>query len=361
MTQQTHKIWPRRNTLEFRKRLLRWYGSHKRVLPWRSDPTPYNVWISEVMLQQTQVQTVLPYYERFMKRFPDVYELAGSGEGEFLSLWSGLGYYGRARNLLRSARRIVTDCGGKLPETFEDLQALPGIGRYTAGAILSIAYNKPEAIVDGNIRRVMCRLHGVEKLPAETFFWKQAQAWVPRDRPSDFNQAVMELGATVCLPLRPECRACPVRSLCTACRQGTQYGIPASRRRRNQEVVELVMLVMKSGGATLLTKQVAGGYIPGRWGLPTRTLPTGDRSIDLAGDLSRSLLGNRAELRPCPPVRHAITHRRIIAQIFKADLETQQPGPGAGGSFMWVDDAHLHRFIISSVFRKAIHSARAAK
>ncbi len=310
------------------------------------------------MLQQTQVRTVLPYYERFIKRFPDIESLARAGESELLSLWSGLGYYSRARNLLRSARRIVTDWSGKLPENLEDLQTLPGIGRYTAGAILSIAFNKPEPVVDGNIRRVMSRLRGAETSPTESFFWQQASAWVPSKRPSDFNQAVMELGAMVCLPSHPECRACPVSSLCVACRQGTQDVIPVSRRGRDPQPVELVMLVLESSGATLLRRHSATGYIPGQWGLPTATLLKGSIPIRIAGELSRKLLGDRVELRSCTPVRHTITHRRILAHIFVADLERQQFSPAAGESLAWIDHGELHRYVISSVYRKAIRSAR---
>ncbi len=309
------------------------------------------------MLQQTQVRTVLPYYERFIKRFPDIYSLARAREKELLSLWSGLGHYSRARNLLRSARRIVTDWGGKLPEHLEDLQALPGIGRYTAGAILSIAFNKPEPVVDGNIRRVICRLQGVETLPPESFFWQQALAWVPSKRPSDFNQALMELGAMVCLPSNPDCPACPVRSHCVACRQGTQDAIHVSRHGRDSEPVELVMLVLESFGATLLKKHSEEDYIPGQWGLPTATIREGSPPLRIARELSRKLLGDEIELRSCAPVRHTITHRRILAHIFRADLKGQSFIPAAGKTLVWIDHRQLHRYIISSVYRKAIRSA----
>jgi A/G-specific adenine glycosylase len=198
-------MWDWEKTRNFQERLLHWYGRHKRELPWRSNPAPYRVWVSEIMLQQTQAKTVLPYYDRFFKRFPDIQSLARASEQEVLALWAGLGYYGRARNLHRAARQIVDDHGGVFPDKLEEILMLPGIGRYTAGAICSIAFNRPLPIVDGNVRRVIRRLHGIGRRIPESHFWNQASAWVPEGKTSAFNQAVMELGALVCLPHRPLC------------------------------------------------------------------------------------------------------------------------------------------------------------
>jgi len=206
MGARIYQIWRREKTRKFQERILSWHRRHGRSLPWRRRPTPYRVWVSEAMLQQTQVQTVLPYYRRFLRRFPGIKALAAASEAEVTALWAGLGYYSRARNLHRAAGKIVAEHRGKFPDSKDSLLELPGVGRYIAGAVLSIVYGKAEPVVDGNVRRVIGRLHGLPDKAPDSFYWRQAAAWIPAGKASDFNQAVMELGALVCTPAKPLCR-----------------------------------------------------------------------------------------------------------------------------------------------------------
>ncbi|MBI3289571.1 MAG: A/G-specific adenine glycosylase, partial [Elusimicrobia bacterium] len=216
--------------------LLRWYRAAKRDMPWRRDPTPYRVWISEIMLQQTTVAAVTPKYDLFLRRFPSVSALAAAPEEEVLKHWAGLGYYSRARNLRRAALAIVADHGGRFPSDFDALLALPGVGRYTAGAILSIAFAKPYPLVDGNVVRVFSRLFAMEGRAKDAAFvkkmWPLAESLVPRRNPGDWNQALMELGATICSPESPACGACPVSRRCLAFNQGRPDRLPLPEARR---------------------------------------------------------------------------------------------------------------------------------
>jgi A/G-specific adenine glycosylase len=215
---------------EIATRLAAWFLDHQRPLPWRRGYDPYRVWISEIMLQQTQVDAVLPYFARFMGAFPSLEALASAKEQQVLGLWSGLGYYSRARNLLAAARVVARDHAGELPGDYDALRDLPGIGRYTAGAILSIAFNKPYPIVDGNVRRVLSRVHGWPEAPAERL-WEAAAALVLRAEPRLVNQGLMELGATVCSFRAPRCLSCPIQTDCSAFKTGRQAEIPQPRRR----------------------------------------------------------------------------------------------------------------------------------
>jgi len=340
---------------KFQELLLDWYQHHRRELPWRSHPSAYRVWISEIMLQQTQVRTVLPYYERFVREFPDIRTLAEAPEPAVLAAWAGLGYYSRARNLQRAAQVILGQYQGEFPRKFEELLRLPGIGRYTAGAIDSIAFNQPQPVVDGNVRRVMSRLHGLETRPSESFFWDQAKRWIPTGRASDFNQALMELGALVCVPSLPRCLICPVQLLCEARRRGIQNRIPAPRSTRATESVRLMMLVLARDGKILLARQREAGYIPGEWGLPTRTLRTDDIPEHAAGVLARKILRRPVPLEACRVVRHSITYRQIVIHVFRARLTPEFTTDG--GQFCWSPRAALHRKLTSSAFRKVLDSA----
>jgi A/G-specific adenine glycosylase len=216
----------------FRSELLRWYDGNRRDLPWRKSSDPYRIWLSEIMLQQTRVAAVLDYYENFLERFPDVRALAAASEDVVLAAWSGLGYYRRARFLHRCAREIVAEYGGHFPKTSEALLTLPGIGRYTAAAVASIAFAEPVAVVDGNVERVTQRLTGVNLTAPQ--IWQQAQTLLDELRPGDFNQAMMELGATVCLPRAPRCSMCPVRKWCA-----TQGELPRAEARTRQTKREI--------------------------------------------------------------------------------------------------------------------------
>lgn len=258
----------------FRRPLLKWYRAHRRDLPWRSDtPKPYHVFVSEAMLQQTQVATVVDYFRRFVARFPTVEALAEATEAEVLWLWQGLGYYRRARSLHAAARAIVADHAGRVPDAAEALRRLPGVGRYTAGAVASIAYGRREAILDGNVARVLARVFGLRApidLPSTTAqLWDLAGQLVPKDRPGDFNQAMMELGALVCTPRAPRCLTCPMAKACEANRLGLADALPARLPRRPPRAVEHHALAVERDGRYLLIRRPARGLWAGMWGLPT--------------------------------------------------------------------------------------------
>ena len=250
----------------FADRLLAWFekaGRHD--LPWQQDRSLYRVWVSEVMLQQTQVQTVIPYFERFMARFPTVQALASAAEDEVLHFWSGLGYYARARNLHAAARRVVSERGGDLPLEREQWNALPGVGRSTAGAILAQALDQRHAILDGNVRRVLARWAAIEGAPGrpevEARLWQLSEHLTPAVRAADYTQAIMDLGATLCTRTRPRCDACPVRADCVARQEGRQALLPTPRKVRHRPERRVHWLVLENAGSVLLSRRPARGGV----------------------------------------------------------------------------------------------------
>jgi len=241
-----------------RSKLARWYDRNKRPLPWRNGADPYAIWISEIMLQQTRVAAVIPYYERFLARFPNVAALAGAAEAEVLTLWSGLGYYSRARNLQKAARQIVD--AGSFPRTHEEIRELAGVGDYTAAAVASIAFGLPFAVVDGNVRRVAARITNGKGDPAQV-----ADALLDRKNPSRSNQALMELGAVVCLPRDPHCDACPIETCCEAHQHGTQNEVPGKRAKPATVHLKRDLLVIRHKNKVLLAPSPR---VKGFWDLP---------------------------------------------------------------------------------------------
>src|SRR6185369_9851471 len=260
---------PRRRNA-FRKSLLRWYDENRRDLPWRQTKDPYRIWISEIMLQQTRVGAVLDHYRRFLERFPDVQTLAKAREQSVLAVWSGLGYYRRARNLHAAAKIVAFKMGGLFPRTAEGLRELPGIGRYTSSAIASIAFEEPNAVVDGNVERVLSRVTGQAELSiSET--WTLAEQLLSRERPGDFNQAMMELGATVCVPNEPKCLTCPIQSLCET------RGSHPSKKKEVREVRQLTLALPRNNGAVcLVQRSKSANLMPGMWELPECGSPMGE-------------------------------------------------------------------------------------
>lgn len=254
--------------------LLAWFDRHGRHdLPWQQEPTPYRVWVSEVMLQQTQVATVIPYYQRFMARLPDVLALADATADEVLALWSGLGYYSRARNLQRAAQLMREQHGGRFPESFDEVVALPGVGRSTAGAILAISGGQHYPILDGNVKRVLSRVHAVEGWPGrrevEQRLWALAAEHTPKTRVADYTQAIMDLGATLCTRSRPACNACPMQPRCEAARQERVAEFPGRKPHKSLPLKEVVMpVVLNERGEVLLQKRPPAGIWGGLWSLP---------------------------------------------------------------------------------------------
>jgi A/G-specific adenine glycosylase len=257
--------------------LRRWYTRNGRDLPWRNHRDPYKVWVSEIMLQQTTVAAVKPYFERFLKRFPNVAALASAKEEEVLHVWQGLGYYSRARNLHKAAQAIVAN-GGEFPTSLDELQTLPGIGRYTAGAIVSLAWGRPAPILEANTLRLYCRLLGFREDPRSTngqrVLWDFAEKLVPKESPGEFNQALMDLGATVCTPTDPRCDDCPVASCCRALAEQSQAEIPARKPRTKITDVYEACVAIKSAGRFLIYRRPNGHRWGGLWDFPRFELPT---------------------------------------------------------------------------------------
>jgi A/G-specific adenine glycosylase len=256
----------------FSQDLLAWYDSQKRDLPWRINRDPYRVWVSEIMLQQTRVETVKPYYQNFMEKFPTVEALADAPEEEVLKAWEGLGYYSRARNLQAAAREVREKYGGVIPDTPEEISKLKGIGPYTAGAILSIAYEKPEPAVDGNVMRVFSRLlymqDDIAKPATRIKVEHLVRQVIPHDRAGDFNQALMELGALICLPRNPQCLTCPVFDYCLARKEGVQEELPVKGKAKPPRPVNLLVAVVVRDGQVLINKRPEQGLLAGMWEFP---------------------------------------------------------------------------------------------
>jgi A/G-specific adenine glycosylase len=258
----------------FSRRLLAWYDRHgRKTLPWKRKRDAYRIWVSEIMLQQTQVTTVSPYFERFMARFPDVRSLARAKLDEVLHLWTGLGYYARARNLHKAAQRIVDEHAGKFPRDFEAVADLPGVGRSTAGAILALAFDQRHPILDGNVKRVLARYHAIEtplnKRETETQMWQLAETHTPRARVADYTQAIMDLGATLCTRTKPQCPACPLRGDCRGWRTGAPQDFPVRQAARQTPVKATQMLMIRDArGRVLLARRPPAGLWGGLWGFP---------------------------------------------------------------------------------------------
>jgi A/G-specific adenine glycosylase len=303
--------------------LLAWYVEHRRDLPWRRSLDPYSVWVSEMMLQQTQVATVIPYFERWMQRFPDVAALASAAESDVLHAWQGLGYYSRARNLQRAAALMVREHAGSVPDDVEVLRALPGIGPYSAGAIASIAYGKAEPLVDGNVIRVLSRLFALRgdphKKPLKTQIWAHARALVPEREPGDFNQALMELGATLCTPRAPRCEVCPLSKVCQARAQGLALLLPELPARAKPTALHMVAAIATRAGRVLVTRlDAAAPRWAGMWLFPNVEVA---RSETPEAALQRVLLGTtglrgKASGIVCV-VRHSVTRFKITLDAYR--------------------------------------------
>ena len=307
-----------------RRALLTWYVANRRDLPWRRTQDPYAIWVSETMLQQTRVETVIPYYERFLARFPDIESLAAGETDEVLGVWAGLGYYSRARNLQAAAREVSAKHGGRLPDDVEALRALPGIGRYTAGALASIAFDRPEPIVDGNVARVLSRLLGIREDIAKPDIlrrlWDEAAKLAEGPDPGDLNQALMELGALVCVPADPRCGSCPLRKHCDAQQHGDAARLPIKMKKPKTRHIEASAAWLTRRGKVLAVRRPPSGLLGGLWELPGGDL---DHREDPAQGLVRNLR-ERVGLDVANPqyvgaVSHVFTHRRLRLHLFRCD------------------------------------------
>jgi A/G-specific adenine glycosylase len=309
----------------FRRSLLNWFDRHKRDLPWRQDRDPYRIWLSEIMLQQTRVAAVIDHYQKFLRRFPSLEKLASAREASVLATWSGLGYYRRARMLHAAAKKIVKEKGGEFPRSTEELRALPGIGRYTAAAIASIVFDQRVAVVDGNVERVLQRVQG-KNLAGEDL-WRNAGELVSPERPGDFNQAMMELGATVCLPRQPQCLFCPVCDLCAT--RGELRRLPKRTRQTRREIH--YSLARQDGSIFMIQRSKSATLMPGMWELP-----------GIAGADGTT---------PHLSLRHSITATDYVVRVMRSAVPVDLNG-------RWVRTSRVTKLPLTGLARKILRAAK---
>lgn len=336
--------------------LLAWYDRHARALPWRGIHDPYRTWVSETMLQQTRVETVIGYYERFLQRFPTVADLAAAPEDDVLKMWEGLGYYSRARNLHKGAKQVMADFGGMIPADVEELRKISGIGPYTAGAIASIAFDRPVPAVDGNVIRVVSRLHGIREnvgIPSvRRLLEEEAAALVPADRPGDFNQAVMDLGATICVPGTPACEKCPLQGECDAFAAGDAEDLPVLPRKNPPKVFDYAVCLIFSGNRVLM-RQRTEAMLRGLWvfpmveGKPTlRQLPAAVKKLTRLSATDAKSAGE---------AKHVFTHQIWQMQLYTMSVPENAEAP-AGYRFIPV--AEMDELAIPTAVKAAVRAVR---
>lgn len=336
--------------------LLEWFRKEQRDLPWRPNPSPYAVWVSEMMLQQTRVATVIPYFERWMARFPTLAALAVASEDEVLHAWQGLGYYSRARNLLRGARAVMERFGGEVPSDPTTLRTLPGIGPYTAGAIASTAYNVPAPIVDGNVIRVLCRLFALRgdpaRLPVRSRLWELAEALIPPGEAREFNPALMEFGATLCTPARPRCEVCPLAHICEARRLDLVELLPETAARPQVTQVRMAAAVAWRGERVLVVQRPPDAdRWAGMWEFPNVELAV-EESASQGAQRSLAGFGVQAEVgRRASVVRHAVTRYQITLEAYHCHALNLEPTM-AGGAARWLTIPELDSVALPAAHRR---------
>ncbi len=348
-----------------RRRILTWYAASARDLPWRATKDPFRIWVSEIMLQQTQVDTVIPYYRRFLRQFPTLKALAAADIDDVLKCWEHLGYYARARNLHKAAGVVLRDHGGRLPQTAETLAALPGVGRYTAAAIASIAFGQDAAALDGNIRRVLCRIFRVQADPRESEtqqrLWALAADLLPPGRAGDFNQALMDLGATVCTPRSPSCDCCPVTIQCQARRHRQQDELPKPAQKKTvphyRVAVGIIHGKATNAGRILMAKRKADALLGGLWEFPGGKIKRGESPADAAArEIAEEIgikvkVGARAAL-----VRHAYSHFHVTIEAFHCRHVSGRPRAIACDKIRWVCPQDIRRLAIPKASDKILRS-----
>jgi A/G-specific adenine glycosylase len=346
------------------RQLLAWYRRNQRSLPWRKTSNPYRIWISEIMLQQTQVDTVIPYYHRFLKAFPTVSSLARAPLQDVLKVWENLGYYSRARNIHTAARMIVEKFGGRIPDNLEEIKTLPGVGLYTAGAILSIAYGQALPAVDGNVRRILCRLFAIRKPVDDAREQKQLQklaaSLIPAKHPGDFNQALMDLGATICKAKNPDCSRCPVACQCQARLHDLQKVLPITRKAPAIPHRQAAAAIIRnSEGMLLVVQRPTSGLLASLWKLPGGFIESDE-------DLKKSLRHSVKEelsisIRPrkyLASVNHTYTHFRITLQAYECRLLKGTPKPLGCQNWRWALPTDLKKLPLSKIDRMIMTLAK---
>lgn len=348
-------------TKTFQTNLLRWYDQNKRALPWRLLKSPYRTFVSEIMLQQTQIKTVLPYFKRWMKTFPTIEKLAKADIGKVLKLWEGLGYYSRARNLHKASQIIVEKYKGAVPSDYDSLIALPGIGRYTAGAIGSIAFNLRVPLVDGNVSRVFTRVFNIReditKPDTQKELYKIADRLVPAERPGDFNQALMELGSLVCFPALPNCGDCPVQKICMAQKKGNQESLPVKSKQLVRKNIHLLAGIIRHQNKILVRERAASGIWGGLWELPNFRL---ENNLKAGNKYACSLLQKNLGIslnsldQKFVPLTHRLTHLDVT--IYPFLFETKHNGVKED-RYLWADKLSIKELSFPVPFQKIIKLA----
>ena len=342
---------------ELQHALISWFEKNHRQMPWRETINPYYTWISEVMLQQTRVDTVIPYFLRFIDKFPTVKQLAKADEEEVLRLWAGLGYYSRAKNIHRGAKLICEVYDGKIPENQKELLKIPGIGSYTAGAILSIAYGKPAAAVDGNVMRVFSRLFlvyaDISEGSTKKEMEKLGEAVVSANNPSAFNQGLMELGALICTPNSPKCSSCPLSFICRARRAGVQESLPVKKKKEAVKSVNMELGLLQKGDKVLLTKRPPEGLLANLWALPAvEGTADGNAGRSIVMELQESYGIETSDPEPVVEKSHVFTHMKWNMQLFRLKLLSMSDIDYP--EIQWVSLKEIDQYAIPTAFLKVI-------
>lgn len=340
----------------FRRRIVRWFRRAARPVSWRGTKDPYAVWIAEIALQQTRVDQGTPYIERFLRRFPDVHALAAADLDDVLKLWEGLGYYARARHLHAAARRIAGERGGRMPASAAEWLAMPGVGRYTAGAIASIAFGEAVPVLDGNVKRVLARLtdldHAIDDAAIEKNLWQTMTRLVKGPSPGDFNQGMMELGAQICTPRAPGCRVCPVQEYCRAHAAGTVASRPVRRPKAATPHHDVVVAAILKNGRYLLGKRPHGGLLGGLWEFPGGKIKPGETHAAALRRELREELGIAASVGDhVATVDHAYSHFSVSLHVYRCTHRSGKPAPRAHSELRWVSPKDFP----SLAFPKANH------
>jgi A/G-specific adenine glycosylase len=341
---------------EFGRLLLRWYALYARQMPWRGKTDAYAIWVSEIMLQQTQVNTVMPYYDQWMKLFPTVQALAAADEHAVLNAWEGLGYYSRARNMLKAACLVCERYQGEFPSTADELCKLPGVGRYTAAAISSIAFGRDEAVLDGNVKRVLARVfefpEAVNIPEGEKRLWLLAAELLPRGEASAYNQAVMDLGATICTPKSPDCVNCPINSICVSYRNLRQSQYPLMREKPPVPHIDVVAAILRQNGLVLIARRPSKGLLGGLWEFPGGKLEAGESHAEaLVREIREELGVEVAATEKLGVYKHAYTHFKVTLQAWFAELQGEQPVALEASELRWVKFEDLGDYPMGKIDR----------
>lgn len=343
----------------FRRSLLAWFRRSARELPWRRTRDPYKVWLSEVLLQQTRVQTALPYYQRFVEAFPTVHALAEAKEERVLKLWEGLGYYSRARNLHRAAKTIVRDLGGDFPTTADEWQKIPGVGRYTACAIASIVFGESVPVVDGNVKRILSRVFNIaeciDDAKTQRLLWAIARKLVPRASPGDFNQALMEFGSRICKPRSPGCEDCPLSKICDAKSAGRQALLPIRRKKKALPHYHVVSAAIRKNGRYLFGQRPPRGLLGGLWELPGGKVKPGESHTAALKREMKEELGIEVSVGPLlASIKHAYSHFRVTLHVYLCEHAKGEHRCLFHTHLKWIPKAHFGRHAFPAATRRVL-------